>query len=149
MRKYLIFLLIPFLFSCRTPDIEEVSKDFPAGISIEWVGPNVSGAAVEQKLNNVTMSADKIYYTHDPLDWPVSKDNLNSILYVFFMRDGKLKGGKFEYSRPGYKSQHVKNIYSGYIKGIKPVPGEEGYFCMSSLDFKKRTNAIKFIWTGK
>lgn len=161
MKKLLSALVIGSLMgmtSCKTidsiigndgdaPVVQPAINDFPQGITVAWIGPDGSKATVENKLHSVVMAADgkKINYDYEKLNWPIS-DNIDSILCAFFMRDGVLKGGKYEWSRPGMKSQTPENIRGGYIKGIKPIVGEDVYFCIMTPDKKIRTNAMKFVW---
>jgi len=124
--------------------ITEVVSDLPA--NLVWVSDNGSSATVvEQKLKSITIKKSRFLMDYEPLNWLVI-DNVDSMLCVFVLRNGNWTGGRVEWNRPGRKDQTAANFPGGYIKGVKPIEGEDVLFVMVSIDKKVRSNAMHTQW---
>lgn len=114
----------------------------------EWIGPSGRLAATVETLADLRIDAEKIYYRLSPGTelWQPYSDDCNQYACFFVERDGKFKGGKFEWSSYSRNWRHTKNIKTGYADGLVPVSGETVWFCFISLDGSKRTNCLAVTW---
>jgi len=82
----------------------------------------------------------------DNSHWPSVKESNGKYLNGWILVNGK----KAEQFRPGYTSQHLKNVYGSGSYGQKYIKnGDTVRISLQSRDAKETTNELTFIWPWK
>lgn len=118
-----------------------------------WHGPDGRKARVTESLTGLKIDSKKISYSlsKGTESWEphnAAQKNCNQYSCFFVLRDGRYRGGKFDWSTYSRKTRELKNIRGGYTGGIVPRAGERVWFCFMDLNGKKRTNCQSAIWPG-
>lgn len=110
---------------------------------------DVRPASGTVKLLSVT-KGDKEFYINfkytDNSHWPVKVYPDGSKINAWIM----INGQRVEQFRPGYQSQHLKNVYGGAPYGIKGIKtGDKVQIQIQSRDGKETSNKVEFVWPWK
>jgi hypothetical protein len=77
-----------------------------------------------------------------PSTWPTRDDVgalVQGIVCLFYERDGRIMGGKFDWLRPGQFRKGLENVKDGY-NGHNMPADVKCYTCFVSVDGKQRSN---------
>lgn len=122
----------------------------PASLpEIKWLGKNYSGAVEDMELVAATISNSQHSFSPAaPASWPIKtvKVPVQGIVCLFYERDGKIVGGKYDWCRPGQHSKGLENVHNGYNGHSMPAKGTPCYTMLVSVDEKQRSNLLETQW---
>ena len=111
-------------------------------------GKNCAGAKLDApRLSSLRSNGSKLSYRWDVglKAWGLSDGDAGAICAVFFERDGKWAGGKFDWvstSRSNRELKHVESYSNWPASGIKlPWRGKVAYVVVSA-DGRRRSNVL-------
>lgn len=96
------------------------------------------------KLTSTTLS-----FEHDNLRWPTNSpvgQNIDGRVFIFWMENGKLTGGHYDWRRPDTRTRDFKNIRDGYLDEKRPPVGATIWICFVNDWINgpaERTNVIE------
>ena len=140
------------------PEFNESLPPEPVSFSsLHWLKPdsknivggfNGSGAVFDRvTLSNLSCNGKSVFYKFD-VDlsaWGLSHGEAGAICAVFFERNGRYEGGKFDWvssSRTSRELKHVESYSNWPQSGIKlPWRGKVA-FVIFSADGKRRSNVV-------
>jgi hypothetical protein len=133
----------------ETPVATSTQTD-ASGQAINWLGPNLSGAAIDGTLTSANVSGNNVVLDYS-IDWAtrVPKgmgSQMQGMVCMFRDINGTLVGGKFEWFRKGQSVRGLQNIKSGYNGHTVPGSGETVYFCLADVTGSKRTALVSTTW---
>jgi hypothetical protein len=104
------------------------------------------GARVTATIRSASTNGDTLYTSYDPYDFP-SSDGTDAVCYFFYVRDGKVVGGKFDWWRSGGQgTKSLENVHDGYGGHSMPSSGTECWTMFSSKDGSQRSNTCLVTW---
>ena len=111
-------------------------------------GFNGSGAVFDRvTLSGLSCNGKSVSYKFDTdlSEWGLKHTEAGAICAVFFERNGRFEGGKFDWvssSRTNRELKHVESYSNWTSSGIKlPWRGKVA-FCVFSADGKRRSNIV-------
>lgn len=108
-------------------------------------------AVIATKISNVRFGDNSISWDGKRDGWGTftgsNGKTINAQAHLYWMRDGKLYGGRFDDCKVNQCSKDLANMkvdatHSG-ILSAEPERGATCYFCVISLDGSKRSNIVK------
>jgi hypothetical protein len=132
-----------------TTDPTPQEPSSPSLQDIKWLGKNYSGAVEDMELVAATISNSQHSFSPAaPASWPIKtvKVPVQGIVCLFYDRDGKIVGGKYDWCRPNQKSKGLENVHGGYGGHSMPTKGTPCYTMLVSVDEKKRSNLLETQW---
>lgn len=129
---------------------ENKSKTGPEGGGVMWCYGGVNGSKASQsgdyEIKITGRSGKGFNYTTSSDFGKWKTDGGNLIVAAFFLVEGKWKGGKFEWIRPGSGFRGFENITSGYQDWYCDAAKESSKMkvCMLSADGRKRTKIVTY-----
>ena len=104
-------------------------------------------ARVTRRLNSADVEGGNVRLSYETLNWPDNNSgvdsNIDGRVYIFWLENGQVVGGHFEWKRPGQTSKGLKNIETGYLEGKKPPRGATVWFCLLNNVGDERTNVVQ------
>ena len=127
------------------PEPQPVGEDLDIS-NIKWLGRNYSSAKMEKFIRTARMDNSMLYTDYTEYNWPVKSGNgvvCDAIFCLFYERDGKIVGGKFDWSRKnGQRVKTLENVHHGYQGHSFPEPGAKVWMCLVSVDTSRRSNIV-------
>ncbi|HMO05535.1 MAG TPA: VCBS repeat-containing protein [Kiritimatiellia bacterium] len=104
-------------------------------------------ARVTRRLNSADIDGSNVRLNYETLNWPDNNSgigsNIDGRVYIFWLENGQVTGGHFEWKRPGQTSKGLSNIEGGYLEGKKPPRGATVWFCLMNNVGDERTNVVQ------
>lgn len=116
--------------------------------SFRCIGKNrftLRDAAVTRKLYTAKQAGDHALMSFEPLGFPVreGKKRTDGGVAIFWLENGTLVGGIFDWHGVGQTRKTMDNIPSGYMEGKQPPEGADIWFCILAYGYRQRTNLCK------
>lgn len=113
---------------------------------VKWLGDNYSSAKEVMKLAGAKLTKKELRYSDAvPKSWPtiIVRVKVQSIDCIFYERDGKIVGGKFEWGKPGSVNRGITNLVEGYHGHSVPEKGAKVWAMRVSIDGEMRSNIVE------
>lgn len=127
-------------------EVEEETVDALDLSLVRWLGSNYAGAHVTATLLGASMDNIWLHTQYEDYSWPeksVGGANVDAICCLFYERDGKVVGGKFDWWWHGGQAlKGLENVRSGYNGHVFPVEGARVWTMIVSVDGKQRSNVV-------
>ena len=124
-----------------------VSNDAIDPNTVSWTGKAFTAAKVTATLTGAWMDANSLILNNPaPSNWPhkdVSGVDCQGIVCLFYEIPAVIKGGKFDWLRPGQKLKGLENIHNGYEGHEPPAPDARCFTCTVSVDGTQRSNIVE------
>lgn len=150
---------LPVLFACISlfiascEDVDDIGKsNSGSGVKLEFVYGGVSGNPVEDpnvKISNLRIHGRSgMSYSWSSgtslAAWGLSNGDAGAYACMFYEKDGRWVGGKFDWISTSRTTRDFINLNAGY-GGWKPdefYAAKKHGFCIMSSDRRKRSNFI-------
>jgi hypothetical protein len=139
----------------RKPDVPgpvetQAADDLQIDGIVRWLGPNFSGAQLTGRIVSASMDNRFLYTGIEPYQWPrrvVGGVECDAQCCIFYYRDGRIVGGKFDFHRTGGQPvKTLENLHHGYAGHTMPEKGGPVWTMNASVDGKFRTNIKAVTW---
>ena len=120
---------------------------------IQWLGQSYQNTPRDPSAVIRSGSIDEKFTYQDytlPSSWPkktVGSANCQGIFCLFYEKDGKIVGGKFDWARSsGQPVKTIENVHHGYQGHTMPAKGTKCYLMLVNVNGSLRTNFIEINW---
>jgi hypothetical protein len=115
-----------------------------------WLGPDFRYAQINGRIVSAEMNEKFMYTGIEPYTWPrkdVSGVECDAQCCIFYYRDGKIIGGKFDWHQTGGQPvKTLENLHHGYNGHTMPIRAGYVWTMNVSVDGKWRTNIKAVTW---
>lgn len=133
-----------------TPATPTTSTDALDLSTVEtWYGTKVTTSNITATISAASIKGDYLNTTYSKYDWPSKtvKVEVDAVAYLFYKKDGKVVGGKFDWWRKGGQAKKgLENVHNGYQGHSMPASGTDTWTMIASTDGKQRSNTCAVKW---